>query len=116
MIREAWCPYCAGPVEADESGCIPCRKTNVVNVVSRSEAQTKKRRYMDRQAAKSRRRRADLRSNKLCINGPSHGPATHGVKCGHCADVHKRGLACVLESPTFAQPSGYAPRPRRGGA
>jgi hypothetical protein len=39
---------------------------------------------------KSRLRRAELAQQRLCINGASHGPATKGVRCEACAEVHKR--------------------------
>jgi hypothetical protein len=37
----------------------------------------------------AKRRRDKLKAEKVCINARSHGPATHGVRCEHCADVHK---------------------------
>lgn len=37
----------------------------------------------------AKRRRDALRAAKLCINGASHGPATHGRLCATCRDVHR---------------------------
>lgn len=34
-------------------------------------------------------RRDALRDAGYCINGMSHGPRTHGVRCHHCHDVHR---------------------------
>jgi hypothetical protein len=39
---------------------------------------------------KAERRRSRLADLGLCINAASHGPATHGVRCERCAQVHKR--------------------------
>lgn len=39
----------------------------------------------------SKKRRDSLREEKLCINGRSHGKATHGDLCWPCRAVH-RGL------------------------
>ena len=39
---------------------------------------------------KARLRRAELRAQKLCINGASHGPATDGVLCTSCREKHRR--------------------------
>lgn len=37
----------------------------------------------------AKRRRDALRALKLCINAASHGPATHGVLCESCRNVHR---------------------------
>lgn len=36
-------------------------------------------------------RRDALAADGLCINGKSHGRATHGVRCKRCYDVHRGG-------------------------
>lgn len=36
-------------------------------------------------------RRDRLRALGVCLNGEAHGKATHGVLCGRCRDVHRRG-------------------------
>lgn len=43
----------------------------------------------ERRAAYSKSRRDLLRAQKLCINGTSHGLATHGVLCERCRMVHR---------------------------
>lgn len=35
-------------------------------------------------------RRDALAAQGLCLNGASHGPATHGVLCAACREVHRR--------------------------
>lgn len=62
--------------------------------------------------AKARRQR--LASDHMCINGSTHGAATHGVRCGWCHDVNRRGLSRVIELPRHPRPPGYIPRPREG--
>lgn len=42
--------------------------------------------------ADQRRERA---RDGVCINGRSHGKATHGVRCEHCWLVYKHGAAVV---------------------
>jgi hypothetical protein len=37
---------------------------------------------------KSRKRRAYLKSLGLCLTAASHGPATHGVLCKKCREIH----------------------------
>ncbi len=37
-------------------------------------------------------RRAQLKSDGVCINGRAHGTATHGALCARCRRVHKYGL------------------------
>lgn len=39
---------------------------------------------------KAKNRRDRLREQKLCLNGESHGPATHGCRCFACHETHKR--------------------------
>ena len=34
-------------------------------------------------------RRIALKQKGLCINGPEHGAATHGVLCKRCRDQHR---------------------------
>ncbi len=64
----------------------------------------------------SRDRRAVLARDGLCINGATHGPATHGKKCAWCAAVHKLGLSVVLELAARGEapprPPGHVVRPR----
>lgn len=43
--------------------------------------------YHQRRAARDRRR--ELAAQKLCINGATHGSATHGVRCEDCHETHK---------------------------
>lgn len=38
---------------------------------------------------KAQWRREALRDERLCINGRTHGAATHGVRCERCAVVHR---------------------------
>jgi len=40
--------------------------------------------------AYSRDRRARLRAAGVCINGESHGRATHGVLCESCRLIHRK--------------------------
>lgn len=56
----------------------------------------------------ARDRRARLVADKLCINGKTHGPATHGCRCAWCDAVHRHGVAKVLEDPAApARPPKY---------
>jgi len=69
--------------------------------------------YLSVLAEKSRERRKDLASKKLCINGPTHGPATHGPRCYWCKYVHKHGVArAVAELAVTLRPPNYKPRVR----
>lgn len=54
-----------------------------------------------RLAAKTRR--TELAAEGLCINGRSHGPATHGVRCKRCDDVHKGGEPPVRPARTHCK-------------
>ena len=45
-------------------------------------------RAYDRQRKQAERDRR--RSLGVCINSDNHGPATHGLRCDHCAAVHLR--------------------------
>ena len=38
---------------------------------------------------RAKRRRDELIAAKWCLNGKHHGPATHGVRCEHCATLHR---------------------------
>jgi hypothetical protein len=38
---------------------------------------------------KQERRRAHLKELGVCINGPTHGKATHGCRCKACYLVHR---------------------------
>jgi hypothetical protein len=40
----------------------------------------------------SKKRRDLLRSQDLCINGKSHGKATHGRLCKSCRKTHNRKM------------------------
>lgn len=42
---------------------------------------------------KARLRRIRLRELLVCINGIAHGPATHGVRCKHCHEVHRKSAS-----------------------
>lgn len=56
----------------------------------------------------ARDRRARLAAKKVCINGASHGPRTHGCRCAWCDAVHRHGVAKVLEDPAApARPPKY---------
>lgn len=39
---------------------------------------------------KAMKRRDDLRDLKLCVNGASHGLATHGCLCSQCRLQHRK--------------------------
>ena len=47
----------------------------------------------------NKRRRALAAAAKACVNEtypkPTHGPATHGVRCKRCYDVHRYGAEAV---------------------
>jgi hypothetical protein len=61
-------------------------------------------------------RKRTLEALKLCINGPSHGPATNGTRCAWCALVNNHGLQHALrlaERGEATKPVDYVPRPRR---
>jgi hypothetical protein len=47
-------------------------------------------------AERMRIRRKRLTDAKLCLNGESHGPSTHGVRCQWCYGVHKFGAAVAV--------------------
>jgi hypothetical protein len=44
--------------------------------------------YHDRKRQQAYRDK--MREQKLCINGASHGLATHGCRCERCYNVHSR--------------------------
>lgn len=52
--------------------------------------------------ANAKERRASLAARGLCINGASHGKATHGKRCKHCHDV-KNGKAEPLPRNTHCK-------------
>jgi hypothetical protein len=63
--------------------------------------------------ADAKNRRDDLTARGFCINGETHGPATHGRRCLWCKVVHYRGVLMVLADPKAPpQPPGYKFRPR----
>lgn len=46
----------------------------------------------------NKRRREENAAAGRCINETlrsTHGPATHGVRCQHCYDVHRHGAAAI---------------------
>lgn len=47
----------------------------------------------------AKKRRDGLRTDKCCINGKSHGPATHGVLCWPCRAVHRGMFKTRAEVP-----------------
>lgn len=104
MNREAWCTRCYGPSEADDKGCVRCRKSELTEAEI-AKILARKKRVLN--AERMRNRRARLRGQRTCINGISHGQATHGCRCAWCADVHKRGIEIVLATPKFLPPPGY---------
>lgn len=53
----------------------------------------------------SKKRRDGLREQKLCINGASHGPATHGCLCWPCRAV-RRGLVSKRSEAGQEPPEG----------
>lgn len=61
----------------------------------------------------ARNRRARLKAGGFCINGESHGKATHGRRCAWCDAVHKKKVEKVLDDPNApARPPGYRVRMR----
>lgn len=38
----------------------------------------------------AKNRRDGLRAQRLCLNGKSHGKATHGCRCATCHETHRR--------------------------
>jgi hypothetical protein len=65
------------------------------------------------EAEHARWRRSRLAEQQLCINGRSHGQATHGVRCQWCAAVHKIGVVRALaELSSTLRPPGYKFRKR----
>jgi len=57
----------------------------------------------------ARSRRETLAAEGMCINSRRHGPATHGVLCKWCREVHKRGVVAVVADPAMRKfrPPGY---------
>lgn len=44
----------------------------------------------ERYRVNAKRRRDENRASGTCINGSSHGNATHGVLCEVCRETHRR--------------------------
>lgn len=47
----------------------------------------------------AKKRRDELRAEKLCINGRAHGPSTHGDLCWPCRAVHRGLCKTRAEAP-----------------
>jgi hypothetical protein len=64
-------------------------------------------------AANARVRRNNLANDGVCINGRSHGKATHGCRCEWCHAVHRIGVERALnELAVTLRPPGYRHRKR----
>ena len=62
----------------------------------------------------ARLRRAQLAEEGFCVNGRTHGPRTHGVRCIWCAFVHKHGLREAYRRKDRPEPPpGHQPKVRR---
>ncbi len=78
------------------------------------ETQAEQNARLDIKCEDSKLRRDELTRDGWCLNGKTHGKATHGRRCGWCAAVHKHGVLKVLADPNAPQkPPGYTYRPRR---
>lgn len=70
----------------------------------------------EKRSAAMSERRADLLARGLCLNGATHGPATHGRCCAWCRAVHNLGLPAVIELDAIGEapprPPGYVLRSR----
>lgn len=76
-----------GPIEPLAWG-LSSVGSRVLADLARPRRRAYKTTYGHRKRAKARR--AALAADRLCINGRSHGPATHGPRCEGCAATHRR--------------------------
>lgn len=66
--------------------------------------------------ARAKFRRALLGEQKLCLNGESHGPATHGVRCAWCHAVHRFGVVVAFRMGIARPPNHRVTRRLTAGA
>lgn len=76
---------------ASVRGCLRCAMGDLVPILHKA---FKTPRYT---RIKQAQRRNRLTAAGVCLNGPTHGSATHGRRCDRCYHVWKHGYAKAIE-------------------